>query len=77
MINQTMQVNIQSIHFLLIRNLKTISMPKLSGWTTFYDQIIQADVYLKLENERHPYPETKWVEVPAYPEMICLPKKPK
>ncbi|HAE34310.1 MAG TPA: ribosome-associated translation inhibitor RaiA [Chitinophagales bacterium] len=57
-----MQVNIQSIHFSADQKLKDYINAKLDKLTTFYDQIIQADVYLKLENEGAPI-QDKVVEV--------------
>lgn len=46
-----MQITIQSIHFDADSSLKDYIEKKVSKLSTFNDRIVQAEVFLKLENE--------------------------
>ncbi|MBI1222363.1 MAG: ribosome-associated translation inhibitor RaiA [Bacteroidetes bacterium] len=45
-----MEINIQSIHFTADQKLIDYITKRLTKLTTFYDGIVDANVYLKLEN---------------------------
>ena len=57
-----MQITIKSIHFTADVKLKEYIEMRLSKLETFYDRIIQAEVFLKLENEGAPLKD-KVVEI--------------
>ena len=57
-----MQITIQSIHFTADVKLKEYIEMRLSKLETFYYRIIQAEVFLKLENEGAPLKD-KVVEI--------------
>ncbi|MDX2194999.1 MAG: ribosome-associated translation inhibitor RaiA [Cytophagales bacterium] len=48
-----MKVNIQSIHFDADGKLLELVQKKLNKLDTFYDRIIDADVYLKIDKDLH------------------------
>lgn len=56
-----MKVDIQSIHFKADHKLTDYIDKKIQKLHTFYDGIIDASVYLKLEN--HHRPDNKLVEI--------------
>jgi putative sigma-54 modulation protein len=45
-----MKITVQSIHFTADRKLLDFIQKKVDKLDTFYDQIVSAEVYLKLEN---------------------------
>lgn len=46
-----MDVRIQSIHFTADKNLEEFVSKKIEKLETFFDQIINTEVFLKLEND--------------------------
>jgi putative sigma-54 modulation protein len=56
-----MKINLQSIHFVADKKLIEFVTKKLEKVTTFYDQIKDADVYLRLEKNAEK--ENKVIEV--------------
>ncbi len=56
-----MKINLQSIHFVADKKLIEFVTKKLEKVTTFYDQIKDADVYLRLEKNTEK--ENKVIEV--------------
>ncbi len=56
-----MDIQIQSIHFKADRKLKDFIVKKIEKLSTFYDGIIDAQVYLKVENTS--LKENKIVEI--------------
>jgi putative sigma-54 modulation protein len=56
-----MKVNIQSIHFKADKKLLAFINQKVEKTETFFDGLISADVYLKLENNQSGY--NKLVEI--------------
>lgn len=56
-----MKVNIQSIHFKADKKLLAFITQKVEKTETFFDGVISADVYLKLENDQTG--ENKVVEI--------------
>jgi putative sigma-54 modulation protein len=60
-----MQATIQSIHFTADTKLKDYINIRLEKLETYYDRILKADVFLKLENEGAPVKD-KIVEIRLY-----------
>jgi putative sigma-54 modulation protein len=56
-----MKINIQSIHFVADKKLLDFVSKKIDKVTTFFDQIKDADVYLRLEKSADK--ENKVIEV--------------
>jgi putative sigma-54 modulation protein len=51
--NETMNVNIQTVHFDADNKLVDYINKKLSRLDTFHDRIVKVDVFLKLDNVVH------------------------